>query len=104
MNDRRDVPQAFRVGAMAMGVEQDVTKIHRTTFVDGTHEAAPPDGCHLGRIHIPRGGIGTAIPNEYGAQIHRARQVGTMCDAVPFEETMHDLKKRRKAPRGRLSG
>ena len=104
MNDRRDVPQAFRVGAMAMGIEQDVTKIHRTSFVDGTHETAPSDGCHLGRIYIPRRGIGTAIPNEYGAQIHRARQVGTMCDAVPFEETMHGLKKRRKAPRGRLSG
>ena len=103
MNDWRDVPEAFRVGDVAMGIEQDVTKIHGTSFVDGTHKSVPADGGHLGRIHIPRGGVGTAVPHQHGAQIHGARQVGTMCDAVPFEVTMHDLKKRRKAPRGRLS-
>ena len=103
MNDGRDVPQAFRMGAVAMGIEQDVTKIHGTPFVDGTHETVPADGGHLGRIHIPRGGIWTAIAHQYGAQVHGTRQIGTMGDAVPFEVTMHDLKKRRKAPRGRLS-
>ena len=64
MNDRRDVPQALRVCAVAVGVEQDVTKIHGTSFVDGTHKSVSADGGHLGRIHIPRGGIGAAVAHQ----------------------------------------
>ena len=103
MHDGGDVSQAFGVGAMAVGVEQDVTKIHGTSLIDGTHEPVAADRRHGRRVHIPSRGVGAAVSHQHGAQVHRTRQIGTMGDAVPFEVTMHDLKKRRKAPRGRLS-
>ena len=53
MDNGCDVPKALRVGPVAMGVEQDVTKINRTALRNGTHKAFSTDRGHFGGVHIP---------------------------------------------------
>ena len=103
MDDGSDVAQAFRVCSMAMGIEHHISKIDSTTFSDCSDKSVTSDGLHTRSVDVPSAWVGSAVSYKNGAEIEGFCEIGFEGQPVPFKMTIHEAKKRRKAPRGRLS-
>ena len=103
MDDGSDVAQAFRVCSMAMGIEHHISKIDSTTFSDRSDKSVTSDGLHTRGADVPSAWVGSAVSYKNGAEIEGFCEIGFEGQPVPFKMTIHEAKKRRKAPRGRLS-
>ena len=74
-----DVAQTFCVGPMAVRVEGNGSKVHRTSLCNRTHKAISANGLHGGRFDIPRSGVFLAIPTQWNAQVDAIDQFRQPC-------------------------